>query len=401
MKILFVHNYYGSSAPSGENAVVDAEIDLLIRNGHDVQIFSRYSDDIRGLGVTGLIKGAVNFPWSFRSYIDFRNVVRKFEPDIVHVHNVFPLISSSIFHLSGFDFASVLTLHNYRIFCSAAIPMRRNGEICIRCLEKKSILPSLAHGCYRSSRLANFPVAVSVALHRTLRTWERKVDAFIALTDFQRDLMVKGGLPPEKLHVKPNFFPGSPEVVPFSERRYPVVFAGRLSREKGVEALVRAWNSWGAFAPQLVVVGDGPMRQDLIRLARHANVEFVGKVSSSETHQFIANAQLLVVPSEWFECFPMTIREAFAFGTPVLVSSVGPLPSLVTENGRCGEVFEVNSNESLLSSLKSLMSDADRLVRYSAVARKKFELFYRDTIAHEQLMSIYDAAIEARIKSGR
>ena len=159
MRILLVHNFYGSAAPSGENQVFEAEKVLLQSRGHEVAEFTRHSDEIRGPGVWGSIKGAAATRWNPWAAQAIRRAVARFLPDVVHVHNTFPLISPSIFHaLAGMGVARVLTLHNYRLFCPAAIPMRA-GQVCTDCLDRRSVLPALQHGCYRNSRLATVPLA--------------------------------------------------------------------------------------------------------------------------------------------------------------------------------------------------------------------------------------------------
>jgi glycosyltransferase involved in cell wall biosynthesis len=196
-------------------------------------------------------------------------------PDVVHVHNTFPLISPSIFHAIGHRAARVLTLHNYRIFCAAAIPMR-HGRVCTECLDSRSVLPSLRYGCYRDSRAATVPLAAGVALHRRLGTWSNHVEAFISLTEFQRELLSWSGLPTAKIRVKPNFYPGRPTVIPWQEREPSVVFAGRLTAEKGVSTLIRAWKLWGEEALQLELVGDGELRPDLEQMRRRHGLRAPG-----------------------------------------------------------------------------------------------------------------------------
>src|SRR3954463_5671491 len=226
-RILLAHNYYGSSAPSGENQAFDLEKALLERRGHEVRVYSRHSDEIRGRGALGVLQGALATPWNPRSVRAIRRVIDEFQPDVVHVHNTFPLISPAIFPGIASRAARVLTLHNYRLFCPAGIPLR-DGKPCTECLDRKSVLPALRYGCYRGSRLATAPLALGVSLNRRRGVWENDVDAFIALTDFQREMMVAAGLPAHKVLVKPNFYPGQPQRIPWTSRRQGVVFAGRL-----------------------------------------------------------------------------------------------------------------------------------------------------------------------------
>lgn len=400
MKVLLAHNFYGSAAPSGENQVVDIERTLLESRGHEVMAFSRHSDQIRSQGIWGAIKGAAATPWNPWSAQAIRQAVASFRPDVVHVHNTFPLISPSIFHaLAGTGVARVLTLHNYRLFCPAAIPMRA-GRVCTDCLDTRSVLPALQHGCYRNSRLATVPLALNVALHRGLGTWTKQVDAFIALSDFQRQRMVAGGLPSERVFVKPNFYPGNPAVVQWAQRKPYVVFAGRLTAEKGVAALVRAWQLWGADAPELRVLGDGDLRAELTDLARGLPVRFMGQVSALAAQQQIAEAGLLVLPSECFEGFPMVVREAFAFGTPVAVSDIGPLPSIV-QHGESGVVFEAGNPASLLREIRGAWTAPGVLPALGNGARAAFEAHYTEKSNYQTMIRIYQRAIERSPRQGR
>lgn len=396
MKILLAHNYYGSSAPSGENQVFEAERAMLAARGLEVCEFTRHSDDIRGRGIAGAMQGALATPWNPWSARAIRDVMREFRPDLVHVHNTFPLLSPSIFYAVGARAARVLTLHNYRLFCPAAIPMR-GGRICTECLDQHSTLPALRHGCYRGSRLATFPLALNVALHRLLGTWVHQVDAFIALSEFQKERMVEAGLPADRVYVKPNFFEGNPQPVPWLSRHDVVVFAGRLSEEKGVEHLVNAWLAWGEQAPELRILGDGPLRARLLDIAQGrsaARIHFLGQVSAAEATQHIARARLLVLPSIWFEGFPMVVREAFAFGTPVAVSDIGPLPSIVRD-GISGLVFSAGNADSLLEIVRSSWKSGN-LEQLGRGARAEFEAHYNEEVNYKMLIDIYARAEVSR-----
>ena len=392
MKILLVHNFYGSAAPSGENQVFQAERALLQARGHEVVEFTRHSDEIRAQGALGKVKGALATPWNPWSARAVRNTVERFKPDVVHVHNTFPLISPGIFYAIGSRAARVLTLHNYRLFCPAGIPMR-SGRVCTDCLDSRTPWPALQHGCYRGSRVATVPLALSVGLHRVAGTWRCQVDAFVALSEFQRQRMAEAGLPIGKVHVKPNFYPGMPAVLPWRERRPFVVFAGRLTAEKGVVSLLRAWVAWGAGAPELRLVGDGDLRPELEGLAKDLPVRFLGHLPAAEAQDQIAEASLQVLPSECFEGFPMVVREAFAFGTPAAVSNIGPLPSIVRA-GESGVVFEPANPVSLLATVRTAWETPGLLERLGQGARAEFEGKYTEDVNYDQLMEIYGRAIE-------
>jgi glycosyltransferase involved in cell wall biosynthesis len=397
VKILIVHNFYGSSAPSGENQVFDDEKLLLLSHGHEITTFTRHSDDIRNKGILGAVQGAFATPWNPWMIRAVKRAVERFRPDVVHAHNTFPLLSPAVFYAMGEQTARVLTLHNYRLFCPAAIPMRE-GNVCTACLDRKSSWPALRHGCYRGSRLATAPLAFSVSLHRWIGTWTRHVDAFIALTEFQQKLMVEAGLPSKRLHVKPNFYAGNPQPSPWEQRGKYVVFAGRLSIEKGVEDLIRAWLKWGESAPELRILGDGPLRESLQNMASSlpgVGIRFLGQLPAVDAVRQIAEAQLLVLPSICFEGFPMVIREAFAYGTPAAVSNIGPLPSIVRD-GVCGVIFQPQDAASLFHEVRSAWAKPGLLEKLGLHARAEFNAHYNEDANYEMLIKIYEAALGRR-----
>jgi glycosyltransferase involved in cell wall biosynthesis len=395
VRVLLAHNFYRSSEPSGEAQVLASERELLERHGHVTAQFLRHNDEIVNDGVLGAIRGAFSTPWNPFAAMAIRKSVNEFSPDIVHVHNTFPLISPSIFHAVGSRAARVLTLHNYRLFCPAAIPMR-NGDICTKCIDKHSVKPALRHGCYRNSRIATTPLALGVALHRSMATWKNQVDAFIVLTEFQRDLMIEAGLPSELVHIKPNFYSKESTVLPWNKRSDRVVFVGRLSQEKGLESLLEAWIMWGASAPELQIIGDGPLREGLERKSvKHPQVpiRFLGQVNAAAAQEEIARARLLVLPSLCFEGFPMVLIEAFTFGTPVAVSSVGPLPSIVTD-GENGVTFSPGDPRSLLQVVRKTWESKSELDRLANGARHSYETQYSATKNYNLLVEIYQKATE-------
>lgn len=394
MQILQVHNYYRTSAPSGENKVVDAERALLRDYGHTVEAFVRHNDDLERMGSWGSIIGAASTAWNPFAASAIKHALSSFDADVVHVHNVFPQLSPAIFPAITSRAGRVLTLHNYRLVCPAALPMR-NGSVCIECIEKRSVIPSLRHGCYRDSRVATFPLAAKVMLNRALGTWHKHVDAFIVFSEFQRAMMVKGGFPRELIHIKPNFFPGDPDFKPLSDRPQRVLFLGRLSREKGVETLVQAWRQWGNGAPELRIAGDGDLRTRLEKNAAGLPVKFLGQIDHEAASREMANARLIVVPSEWFEGFPMVLQEAFAFGTPAAVSDIGPLSSLV-KHGKLGGMFAPKDPASLCAEIQRLWSDQAALVEKSLAARRTFEEQYTEGANAKALLRIYETAMAVK-----
>ena len=241
MRILLVHNYYGSSAPSGENKVFEAEKAMLEKHGHYVATYTRHSDEIRNGNVLarlwGKVKGAmctVGNPFAARAV---GRLCREFKPDVVHFHNTFPLISPLAVRVAGKYAPVVMTLHNYRTACAAGVPTR-DGKVCSLCLDKRCVWDGITHRCYRSSLAATLPLAINIALYRKrLPKW---VSRFIVLSEFQKRKMGEYGWPDEKIVVKGNFI-GRIEYAKCVEKKNQIVYVGRLSKEKGVETLIKAF----------------------------------------------------------------------------------------------------------------------------------------------------------------
>lgn len=392
IRVLLVHNFYGSGAPSGENRVFELERELLMARGHEVETLEFHSDVLREMGNIGNFVGGLFTPWNPISERKIARLITHFQPDVVHAHNTFPFLSPSIFKGSK-GVARVATLHNYRIFCAAGVPMR-DGSTCLECINKQSIMPAIRHGCYRNSRVATLPLAINVSLHRWRNTWARDVERFIAFTEFQRSLLVKAGLPSEKIDIKPNFFPGFPIVSKYLDRPQSVVFVGRLSSEKGVEDLIDAWLRWDN-PPQLRIVGEGPLKNVLEEKARSCpSIVFLGGRESSEAEHEIMNARLLVLPSRCIEGFPMVIREALAFGTPVAVSDIGPLPGLVKNVD--GIVFGPADSQDLYFKVRQRWGDEARMKKMSEFAQAEFFHYYTEQKNYDLLMEIYKKAIADR-----
>lgn len=399
MKVAVVHSFYGSAAPSGENLVVEAEIALLREHGHEVVTFFRHSDEIRARGALGLIEGALATPWNPLARARLRRFLRAERPDVMHVHNTFPLLSPSIFSAaSGLDVALVLSLHNFRLFCANGLAMRA-GAPCTRCLDAESSMPAIRHRCYRGSRTATLPVAAMIGLNRALGTWARHVDAFVALSRFQRDLMVRYGLPADRLVVKPNFYATDAMPLPWDRRDDRVAFIGRLSQEKGARVLVEAWCRMGHAAPGLDVVGDGPEREALERLAQASSnrppIRFLGVRPFEETQAILRRARALVVPSLCFEGFPMVVREAYAFGVPVIASRIGSLGDIVTD-GVTGQHFTPGNADELATIVLTLWRTHGMLERMASAAREAFDESLTASTGHARLIAIYQAAIARR-----
>lgn len=379
---------------------VDNEIALLKKNKHDVVVLARMSDEIRQNGIRGKAAGALSYVWNPASKREITQVIERAKPDILHVHNVFPLHSPAIFYAAR-NVPVVFTLHNYRIGCAAGTATREN-RMCFECFDRRSVLPALRYGCYRDSRIATAPLAASIALHRSLKTWTSTVDAFVALTEFQRNVMVNFGLPPDRLFVKPHFGTAPKSVVEWKKRERKIVFIGRLYEAKGIQYAIEAWKNIDDDAPMLEIIGDGPLRGTLERMVASAGVEsrvrFTGQLPHDAVMKKLSTASMLLVPSLCPEGFPMVIHEAYSLGVPVAASNAGSLQSLVKER-KTGILFEPGSARELAARIMPVWNDTKLLRMMHTNTLKEFDNLYTAGENHAVLMKIYASAQQHRRES--
>lgn len=380
MRILLVHGAYQQKG--GEDSVVESETELLRSRGHDVAFLRRDNHSITGKPRLQL---AANTLWSFDAEREAAALIRDFRPDVVHTHNSFPLISPSVFWAARrAGVASVLTLHNFRLYCPQGMLMR-DGGVCEDCCGRFP-WPALRHGCYRGSRAQTAVMTAMIGLHRGLGTWQRTVTRYIALNDFCRDLFVRAGLPASRIRVKPNFVDlPAPQPGP----RAGFLFVGRLVADKGVPTLARAVE--GLKQITLDVAGTGP---EAPAFAGAANVTLLGQLDSAGVYAAMRRSMALVLPSIAYENFPRTLVEAFACGLPVICSRVGPLPELV-QDGVTGLHFEGGDAEDLRSKLIWASRHPQRMAAMGAAARQLYEARYTAERNHEQLLAIYRDAMQA------
>ena len=395
MKILLVHNHYSTDAPSGENSVFESEFQLLKSKGHQIETFEKFNDEINtGSALDSILLG-MKVPWNTKSLRQIRSLCEKFKPDVIHTHNTFPLISPSIFNFQGAH-AHVFTLHNYRLFCAAGTPLR-NGETCTKCIDEKRSTAAIKYDCYRNNKLATLPVAASIEIHRLMKTWQTKVDLFIAMTAFQKKLLTRAGLPENKIAIKPNFVTSPVEIIPFDQRTNDVIFVGRLTDEKGVQDLIDAWNIWGLNAPKLSIVGDGAER-DRYNNTSHNNprVKFLGMKTKKETMHLISNSKLLILPSRTYETFGLVIAEAFSQKVAVAVSDVGSLQNIAAEG--CVARFRARSPIDLHQQISKVWNNSELLEKCGLRGHTKYMNEYSAEYNYKKLISLYESAIDNRMK---
>lgn len=391
MTVLVVHNRYRE--PGGEDRVVDLETTLLARHGHKVV---RYTADNRRIGEIRPIALAAMTLWNHAAYRAVRRLIAHERADLLHVHNTLPLASPAVYYAAHAEGIPVVqTLHNYRLLCPNALCFR-DDRPCTDCVGSTSAWPSVRHACYRRSRAATGTVAAMLLLHRVAGTWQRKVDLYIAPTEFARRMFVSSGLPPERIVVKPHFVAPDPGVG--SGRGGYALFVGRLSAEKGVPTLLAAWSRLDGRVP-LTIVGDGPLAPIVADAASHLpGLSWLGQRQRSEVQYLIRNAAFLIFPSIAYETFGQVIVEAYAAGTPVIASAGGAATELV-EHQRTGLLVRPGDADDLVAHVEWLLARPQSQNSMRSAARAAYEARFTANANYRSLIAIYDR-VTARAAEG-
>jgi glycosyltransferase involved in cell wall biosynthesis len=388
MKIILAHTEYQQRG--GEDGVFEQERRLLERAGHDVVVYHRSNHEIAKLTALERLVLAKRAVWATDTHRDFSQLLARENPDLVHVHNTFVMISPSIYSACREQSVPVVqTLHNFRLLCPTGT-FFRNGKVCEDCAEH-SLWRGVYHGCYRGSRSATATVALMLAWHRHSGTWTEMVDCYIALTEFSRDKFVAAGLPADKIVVKPNFV--DPDPGPRQHGGEYALFVGRLSKEKGLHTLLQAWELLPKHYP-LKIAGVGPERGSLeaqVNCRGLSAITICGYLSREDLITAVKGARFLILPSECYENFPMSIAESFACGTPVVCSRLGAMREIVTDN-LTGIHFTPGSAEDLAEKVRWAWSNPERMVEMGEQARLHFESKYTAPINYELLVKIYQRA---------
>jgi glycosyltransferase involved in cell wall biosynthesis len=383
MKILFAHNRYQHLG--GEDSVVNAEISLLKSKGHEVILYSRHNDEVKNKSNLSV---AIETYWSNQTTKELSEIFKTFKPDVLHSHNTFPLISPSLYWVADkFKVPIIQTLHNFRLLCPQAMFLR-DGHICEDCLGN---VPwrAIAHQCYRGSTMQTAGLAGMLTSHRLIGTWKNKINTYIALTEFSKSKFIEGGIPNEKLVIKPNFKAVVKNDLNLQLKpKSDFLFVGRLSPEKGIKTLIDAINLHGNTF-KCNVAGSGS-EQYVFEKVRGIN--FLGQLSTSKVNEYMQKAVALIIPSIWYETFGMVIIESFSNGLPVIASNLGAMAEII-EDGKTGLLFEPNNSEDLAEKMLWAKNNPSKMLEMGLNAKAVFESKYSDEVNYNLLMEIYKNTI--------
>lgn len=398
MKVVTIHNFYQSSAPSGENTVFRNEVKLLEERGVEVVSYTRTNDDILDYRLWEKVKLPFRNIWSLKTYRELKTILRREKPDICHFHNIFYLVSPSGYYAAkSLGIPIVQTFHNFRFFCTNGL-LFLNGKPCEKCLGRTAYRSFLLK-CHRKSISYSVAIAVMEHIHQLNKTLNKHVDAFIALTDFGKDKLIKGGLSKNKIYVKPNFIFIENGHIPRSENY--VLFVGRLSPGKGMMTLLKAWEKIQSLRFNLKIIGQSDEEQLFEQyVSEHdiRNVEFLGQQTHDYVIESIKKCLFLVFPSEWYETFGMSIIEAFAAGKPVVASNLGAMASIV-KHKQTGLLFEAGNSLDLAEKITCMLLNSAGTIKMGENARREYESKYSPERNFDQLMAIYQRVLDNKKKS--
>lgn len=385
MKILLVHNAY--QEPGGEDIAFESERNLLESAGHQVVVYRRTNSETKNYPGLKRIALVTRIIWAKDAQQEIAELLKREKPQLAHIHNTFMMVSPSVYSACQEAGVPVVqTLHNYRLLCPGG-NLFRGGHVCGECIEH-GLWRGVRHACYRDSRPATISVALMLTLNRYCGTWKEMVNGYIALTNFARQKFIDGGLPADRINVKPNFVFSDPgERIGSGEYG---LFVGRFSPEKGLRTLMASWEHLDSRLP-LRLVGDGPLRAEFEADAARrglTNVHFSGRLARNQVWEAIKGAKFVILPSECYENFPVTVAEAFACGTPVICSRHGAMEEIVTD-ARTGLHFTPGSSEDLTQKIDWALSQPRRLAAMGKEARREYKSQYTSERNYSLLMDIY------------
>ncbi len=398
MKVLIVHNYYRNHG--GEETSVSNKIKLLKENGIEVKTFSRNNSNIKNIYHKILIFFSSIF--SFRSAKAFKKTITDFKPDIIEVHNTFPMISPSIFSTAKkLNIPLIYYLHNFRNICGSSIISSKN-KCCEKC--NGNFFLAIKNQCYRKSYLGSLSLATNNFIHKNiLKTWKKQVDTFVIMNKNNLNYFTEFGINSNKIHLLPHFtFMNSSRML---KKKNYALFVGEFSRNKGFHTLIKAFNE---IDYQLKIIGQVKNKdEDLKKLNinlnkvgfinKKRNIENIGFVENNQLSKYYAEANFTIFPSEAEETFGYVIIESFANFTPVLSSNQKSLKKIV-KNEYNGLLFESGDHLDLKNKIEWLVRNTSFTKNMSFNAKKDFDNNYSSKIHFSALMSLYKKAISLQTK---
>lgn len=395
MKILAIHNYHRKGSASGDDQVFKSETALLEQHGNQVLRYTVSNDAFDHHSTLGKVADTLGMLWSWKSYKAVREICEKEQPDIVHVHTFFPLLSPSVLYAAKRSGCKVVaTLHDTRFVCPCATSLR-DTLLCNQCGDGH-YFRMCKYGCFKNSRLQSLIVALIFKYHRIRKSFYQQIDRYICLNDHQIRLLEDVGFISRKIVKKYNFVPDAEaELKAVTLNGIPnryVVFYGRIGEEKGIRLLMQIWQKLPEIP--LVVMGGGPLEKEFQSWAEKQNqVFFLGYTEHNKCLSIVKGGEFVVFPSIWYEGCSMVEIETESLGKGVVATDLGFSAEAITD-GFNGYKVPMGDIDGFVARIKNLWSDPDLCRRIGEQARSEYEAKYQPEENYRQLMQIYESIEE-------
>jgi glycosyltransferase involved in cell wall biosynthesis len=404
--ILFLNNYH--YLRGGSERVVFDELELLKLYGHKTAAFARkhtanITSEYEEYFPNDIKTDKIHFsPKAFRALREIfysgesrralNELLKQFHPDLAHAHNIYGRLTSSVLDLlAQYDIPIVMTLHDYKILCPS-YKMLSDGQICEACRNRNFYL-SIKKKCHKNSFLASTINALESYFCHWLGKYSNNVKFFITPSLFMKKKFIQYGWDEDRIIYLPNSVRLSSFKPRFNRGKY-FLYMGRLSSEKGILTLIRAFMTLANTGARLLVVGQGPIRKHLEENSnKDPRIRFTGYLSGETLKETTQNALAVIVPSEWYENAPISILESFAYGKPVVASRIGGIPEMI-DDGINGFLFETGNAVDLKRKLERILSISDnKICEMGQAARQKVERQFNAELHYKRLMDIYHKVI--------
>lgn len=379
MKILIVNKFYYNRG--GDCIAAIALEQLLKSHGHEVAFFAMnyannfpsewtgyFAPEVRfsATNTIGKLKSVKRIFHSSDIKIQFTRLINDFQPDIIHLNNIHSYISPYVAEIAYKRGIKVVwTQHDYKLVCPS-YSMKHEGlcELCI-----KNTIHVLTNKCMKNSWLQS-GCAYLESLYWNRKRLQKYTDIFIAPSDFIRKKLIEGGFDKRKIRIIPNCIPRNITDNLLEKENY-YCFVGRLSEEKGIIELLSVAK---ALPYRLIVVGDGPLKQGLLRMVNDCdNISLVGFKQWEELKYIIGKARFLIIPSACYEVFGLVSLEAQALGTPVLAANIGGLPETICSE-HSGDLFEPGNIKEMQDKIHKMFTTHFDYVTIANNARYVFSM---------------------------
>ena len=370
---------------------MEMENSLLQSKGHDTRIL--YFDNSSIRSVFSKIKTGIQSFYNTNSSQILKRQVNAFQPDIIHIHNLFFKASPSILYQAfQLKVPVIVTVQNYRLICSNAL-LLRNDEVCELCIHHKFPISGIKYKCYRSSAVESALVTGITGVHKVLNTWDNKINTVIVPSHFMKNKLSDSSLnvAAGKIVVKQNFIHDKAAMP--EERNNFFLFIGRLSIEKGINTLIDCFKKNTDL--KLIIAGEGPEKERIEALCKVTpSISYIGHQPKDAILSLMRRCQALVFPSIWYEGLPLTIIEAFSTGTPVIASRLGAMSEMIVDDYN-GLHFTAKNVDELENCLRRINSSEEMRQKLGRQARLTYEEKFHPEVHYKSIMSIYKNAIES------